>query len=210
MKHIKLQILASLGAASFFLAMVGCDTTPSDVQSAKNEVREEQQETAKARAEGDQAVREAEAREKQLRETAMRQAKEDAAEKVDEAAQETQEARRERDENVAREQQQTAEAKARAERLAAELEAKQARDTFVTTAESDLEEIDARIELMTKELEGKEGTAREQLETKIEVLKVRREAVSDALNNLKNAEVLKWEQHKAAVESAIKIAKEDD
>ncbi len=211
MKRKPVLFLVACGAATALISLVGCDVTTSDVETARNNVIEEQRETEEARAAGDQAVRAAEENEKRLRETAMRDARENADERLRSAAEETAEAKREREARVAKEEKETAEAKARAERLAAELAATRARDAYVIEAEAELKKIDTRISIMkdqSSQLQGEELAAHK---TKIEVLEIRREAVSDAIAKLKAAEVLQWETEKATVDTAIKTAnKEDD
>lgn len=210
MKRMRMPFALAITTTITLWSLVGCDVTPSDVKSAKNDVLKEQQETELARSEGDKAVRVAEENEKRLRETAMRDAREKADEKVQSAAKETAEARREREAQIAKEEMETAAAKVTAERLAAELAATQARNLYVAGAEADLTKIDARLGAMREQAKASEGQVLTELKTKIEILEIRRKAVFDAVEKLKAIEVLRWESEKAAVEAAIKSANQDD
>lgn len=187
------------------LAAAGCDVTPSDVKAARENVQQQQLETAEARAEGLQVIREKERREKELREQAMMEGNETARKELRGAEMETAEAKQQLNENVAKEEQETRRAKEEADRLAAELKATEARNAYVREMNIELEKVDARIEEKREQLAKLEGAEHDRASADLDVLKVRREAFSDALRNLNSEEVMKWEAKKPAVEQAREL-----
>ncbi len=205
------QMTLTVAFSVFALFLAGCEVTSTDVDAAREDAREEQLETQQARAEGTSEIREKAASEQQLRETSMRQPNDEQAKKdLIEARKATDMARLEKNENVSEEQLETSEARKKADRLATELQATRARDAYLNQSNTELEKIDARIETMRDRLDTLEGVEKDNLSADIEVVKIRREAYSDAIYALKNEDVIEWESKKPAVDDALKQAQKSD
>ena len=189
-----------LAAAALFS---GCNLDESDVAAARDKVEEEQKETNEARKEADREINEKEKELETARHKAMRPNYDGDQSEVEERKEELEETRKAQNENIKEEERETQEAKADADRLESELAAKKSRDEYVAGIESKLEAVDQGVAAMKEKAESLEGAALQAAETDIELLKVKRDNLSDALSNLKGAAVTEWESQKENVKQAL-------
>ena len=194
---------APLLLAGFLLT--GCEVSRQDVADARKDVIEEQRETEQAKADAAENISEKQRELDDARHSTLRTPYND-GNLTDETAAERKEledTRQRENEEVREEEQETMEAKKQADRLARELAAKKSREAYVATVNTEIEAVEQRLEDMRTRLDGmEEGAERQQLETDIEVLDVKRENQADALSEIENAELLEWESKKTMVEQA--------
>ncbi|MEX2317256.1 MAG: hypothetical protein WD669_08895 [Pirellulales bacterium] len=185
--------------AGVALVVAGCteSTTPKDVARAKQDLREEQQETREAQREAQQdfeaAQRDARTVNKPVVDT----------EAMTDAQRNVAEAQREGAERVAGQREDEREALAKLQKTEREFAATQARDAFVAQAEQQLAQADQRTEQFEAQAKASEGAAKDALDQKIKGLKTDRDNAKSALNELKRADLDKWDVHRATVQSAL-------
>jgi hypothetical protein len=84
-----------------------------------------------------------------------------------------------------------------------ELAAKAKRDEYVREMQKQLDQIDAKYEELKASAAKAEGQAKKDLEKKVEVAKVKRDAAAQKLDELKVAAPDRWEKIKDGVGSAF-------
>jgi len=122
---------------------------------------------------------------------------------ADEERQESVEARNEARQQIQKEDAEARAAKEKADEVERHHNAIQARDAFIMEAENKLKIADQRIEELREIAEAQEGDEKAETETRIEQLKSARQLVSDALEPLKHANVLSWEDYRDEVDKAL-------
>lgn len=161
------------------LIAVGCAkrTDYEDVQAARENVEDEQRETAEVRGE--------------------------AAEDIAVAEQRTAETRREGAEAVQEEQRETAEAQAELQETTARLDATKARDSYVADHKAKLTAAAERIEALETRAGSEEGAAKDATQKQADDLQAAHDKAKEALDEAESADVLKWEEHRDHVKQAF-------
>lgn len=201
-KRTTLAMFASCVVCTLF---GGCEVKEKDVADARDQVVKEQQETAEALKSGEQDVQEAKKDLAIARHEAMRVPYEGGKDdQVLEKERELADAKQNMQENVNEEKKETAEAKQEAKQKEAELMATKERDAFLVTANSKLAAVDDQLEAMEAEKDQlQDEKAKQQLQTEIGILEVKRESLSDAIDQVETVEVLQWQSKKSLVDDAI-------
>jgi hypothetical protein len=107
-------------------------------------------------------------------------------------------------EDVQEEQQDVAEAEADLSQTQQGYAATQARDTFALEAQKLVDEANRQIEALETRADAEEGAAKDATQTLIDDLKARRDRLDQAIDDMNGADLLKWSDHRANVESAMK------
>jgi len=193
----RLTFPALVGAA---LVASGCEesTTQDDVSDARQELREEQQETAETIREGREQVAEAQ-REAQPYTVNKPVLEEDAIEAREDVA----EARQGANEDV---RDQAQEQNAAAVELRTEeqkLAATKARDAYVNQAERALADAEVRIKQLEESASSAEGTAKDAIDRQLEALNGQHDRAEEAIAELKDAELASWQAHQENVRVAM-------
>ncbi len=208
MNYFKLKTLSFAFAGTVAVAsLIGCEeVTEKDLADARENVATERQETAEVRAEGQEDVVAAEQRLEEARHEALRVPYEGGKDdNVLEKEQELNEAKQNLNNKVENENQETIEAEKQAEEVEAKLAATKDRDAYLVTPKSKLEEIDRKLEMLSDEKDGlDEELAQQKIQTEIELLEVKRDALSEAISEVEGIGVLLWQTKKPLVESALK------
>jgi hypothetical protein len=194
-------------------AAVGCSqrTGYDDVRAAREDVAAEQHQTAEVQQEAAENIAEAERNEARVRHEALKPVTEGEREAIRDARQETAEARREGAEAVQEARKDTAEAQRDLQDTEARFNAEKARDAFVAQQQSKLTAASERIEALKARADNEEGATQETTGAKVEALQGAHDHAEDTLDELKSADVLKWDEHRAAVEQAFDaLAKQMD
>jgi hypothetical protein len=198
------KIGATLALAPLLLS--GCaDVNRQDVTDARKDVVQEQKESEEARQEAAEKVREEQRQTDEARHEANKPVIDDESiENIREEEKETEQARKEGQEKIQQEEKETREAEQEARETEAKFNAQQARDAYVEQIEPSLEEAEKRIETLGEQGKELEGAAKEAHDTRIETLQTLHKQAGDALDELKSADVLKWQDFREAVETAMK------
>lgn len=204
--------LTRLNHLSLGLLLAGCSalavgcmdrTDMNDVQAARDEVREEQQQTAEVRQETAEDIAAAQRHEDAVRHEAMKPVTDDRLDDVRDAEAATAEARREGAEAIQEEQQDTAEAQAELRETEMKFKATQERDRFVADHQAKLDEAAARIEALETRASNEEGVTAEATNRQAAELQIAHDRAEEALENLKSAEVLHWTEHQDNTKQAF-------
>jgi len=81
--------------------------------------------------------------------------------------------------------------------------ATQARDAFVLDAQKALDATDRKIDELKTRAGNEEAAVKDATQKQIDDLKARRERLSDAISKMKKADLLKWSDFKAEVQTAM-------
>ncbi len=199
LKSLKFASVGALLAGS--LVAVGCAdrTDLGDVQAARDDVREEQHETAEVRQEAAEDIAEAQRNEAATRHEVMRPN----TDEIREAEQETAETRREAAEAIREENQETAEAQAELRDTEARYQATQARDKYVADHQAKLDAAEKRIEALNTRASNEEGATKEATERQAAELQTAHDRAEEALDNVESAELMRWSDHQNNVKQAF-------
>jgi chromosome segregation ATPase len=189
LNHLSLGLL--LAGAS--VLAVGCmdRTDMNDVQAARDNLREEESRTAEVRQEAAEHVAEAQRREDALRHE-VRRPVDAASDELRDAQADTAEARRKTTHAVQEQQQDTAEAQAELRETEMKFKATQERDKFVADHQAKLDAAAAKIDALEDRASNEEGTTAEATKNQAAQLQIAHDRAEEALDNLKNADVLHW------------------
>jgi hypothetical protein len=110
--------------------------------------------------------------------------------------------------DIAEEQQDVNEARQDLAETERDFQATQARDQFALEAQTTLDEADRQIAALETQHDSEEGAAAEATQQKIDDLKSRRDRLSDAIDDMKGAELANWQTHKESVQMAEKELKD--
>lgn len=183
------------------LSFSGCaeSTTQKDVADAREELREEQKETADTIRDAREDVAEAQ-REAQPYTVNKPVTPEDAAE----ARQEVAEARQEANEEIRDQKQEEQEAALDLRTTEQEAAATKARDEFVMKTEHELADAEARINQLKSTASSAEGANKDALDRQIDTLQNQHDRAEEALGNLKSAKLAEWPVHRQSVRTAMR------
>jgi hypothetical protein len=187
--------------------LIGCQevTTEKDLADARQNVASERRATEEARIAGQENIVAAEQRLEDARHEALRVPYEggksdDVLQKETELA----EAKQDLDEKVASEEQRTMEAEEKAQEVEAKLTATNERDAYLASAKIKLNQLDNKLEAMSDEHAGLDNElAQQKIQTEIDVLQVKRDALKYAIREVEGVGVLLWQTKKPLVESAM-------
>lgn len=201
---MSLRTLAHVTLAALAVVALGCQqaTTERDVADAREDLREEQQDVADAKADAQADV----AEEQQDVDAARREAMKpvlDENENIRDEQADVAEAQHDGADAVADEQQDVADAAADVRKKEAELAATRARDGFAADAEGKLAKADQTISTLKEKASNASGAEKTELDAKIDRLQEQRDRAEDAIDDLKSAELMKWDAHKPTVNSAM-------
>jgi hypothetical protein len=186
--------------AGVALVAVGCQeaTTEKDVADARQDVREEQRETADTVRDAQKDV--ADARQDAQPYTVNRPVTgEDAAE----ARQDVADARHEAQKDIADQKQDEREAALELKTVEQKAAATKARDSFVAQTEQQLADAENRIDQLKTSASATDGANKETLDRQIDTLQGHHDRVEDALGNLKTAKLEEWQTHRQHVRMAM-------
>ncbi len=141
-----------------------------DVQAVRENVTEEQHETAEVRNEAAENVAQARQNEQAVRHEVMKPVTQGEAGDIRDAKQETAEAKQEGAQAIQEEKQETAAAKAELRDTEASYKATQARDKFVSDHEAKLKAASERIDALETQADKQEGAAKEATDKQVSEL----------------------------------------
>ena len=184
------------------LIAVGCAdrTDYGDVQAARENVAEEQRETAEVRQETAEDIAAAKRDEAEARHEVMKPV--DGA-AVRDAQEDTAEVRQEGAEAIQDEQQETAKAQAELRETEARFNATKARDSFVNDHRAKLTAAAERIEALETRAGNEEGAVKDATQKQVDDLQAAHDKAKDALEETESADVMKWEGHRDHVKQAF-------
>lgn len=188
------------------LVAIGCSNRAdyNDVQAAREEVQEEQRETAAVRNESVEEIADAARHEQAVRREALKPVTPAESKNIQDAAAATAEARHEGAESVREEQQETADAKAKLRDTEARFGATKARDEFVTAHDAKLKAAADRIDALEERAATEAGAAKDATNLQVSELQQAHDRAKDALEEVKSADdVLKWAMHRDNVQRAF-------
>lgn len=165
-----LAVIAALAFVGLvMLSTSGCDRelTQSDIDTARENVAEEQQETEQARREAADAVADEQRETEQARREAFkppvdRVEDESDLDRVREEERETEEVREDEQENIREEEQETQDAASLSRKLEAQLTAQVERDAYVKQVEAHLARAEDRVEQLNEQAADLEGRRQQQ------------------------------------------------
>lgn len=168
------KVPLSFVLSSCALAAAGCSrgTSYKDVQAAREDVAEEQHQTAQVQNESAESIA---------------QAKREGAQAVQQA------------------KQQTAEAKQDLKQTEAKYNATQARATFVAEHQEKLQMAADRIKVLQEKAANQKGDAKDATQKQIDQLQAAHDKAKSTLNDVKSADVLKWDDHRDQVKQAFDV-----
>jgi hypothetical protein len=199
----KVHALALLSGCALIAAGCTQRTDYDDVQASRENVAEEQRETAEVRQETAEEIAAAERREAEARHEVLKPVTPSEAETVREAEQDTAETRREGAEAIHEEQKDAAEAKAKLRETEAKFNATKARDAFVADHKSKLSAAAERIEALKTRAGNEEGAVKDATQKQIDELQAAHDKAEDAVEETESADLLKWEEHRDHVKQAF-------
>ena len=192
--------------ACFPLLFSACTNSVSqnDLSDARQDVEEQKEETRETIADANQKIAEKQADVDEARHEAMKPvATEGDVDAVEDEKRELRDTIREGRNDVEEKLEDTSEAEKEAEKVETKLAMQEERDAYIKTAEAKLEAADKRVEELQKQGENLEGPAKEENELEITQIKDRRNQTSDALETLRDKEVMKWKESKELVDRAM-------
>lgn len=192
-------LLPAILIGSAILA-TGCaeSTTEKDVGAARENLREEQRETAETVRDAQRDV--ADARHDAQPYTVNRPVNDQAAA---EARQEIADAQHEAQQKIRDQKQDEREAAVELKTTEQQLAATKARDTFVADTEKQLAEVEARIDQLKSTASSAEGNAKQDLDRQIDALQNQHDRAEEALGHLKSAALTEWPAHRQNVRTAM-------
>lgn len=205
MQHIIVRIYSyvSFATAAALMAVAGCSqdgVDHSDLQTARDRVEQERQETEEVRREVQQQV----AQEKEETEATRHEVMKPESEAVRDEENETAKTTLEGNEKIEQEEQETREAEENLAEVKAKLKAQKERNAFLEKPNDLLQKASLRIETLKKEADAKQGDVEEATKEQIETLQAAHDKLKDAIEEMKSSNPLGWKKEKPEVEVAQK------
>jgi hypothetical protein len=184
--------------------LVGCnETTRDDVTAARNRVNKEEQRFEDMKRDENRAVNEEKREADQARVTNKPVVGDDINEGAVEEAREVDRARTAAQDRLNQQRDRIADAKREAADKEARLSHEQDRDKFLIDCKAAIDMAGRSIEKLETKKNAADDAGKSALDQQINMIKSKRDALQGKINDIRQAEVMKWSDHKAAAQKAM-------
>jgi hypothetical protein len=184
--------------------LVGCnETTRDDVTAARNRVNNEEQRFEDMKRDENRAVNEEKREADQARVTNKPVVGDDINEGAVEEAREVDRARTAAQDRLNQQRDRIADAKREAADKEARLSHEQDRDKFLIDCKAAIDMAGRSIEKLETKKNAADDAGKSALDQQINMIKSKRDALQGKINDIRQAEVMKWSDHKAAAQKAM-------
>jgi hypothetical protein len=184
--------------------LVGCnETTRDDVTAARNRVNKEEQRLEKMKRDENRAVNEEKREAAEARVTNKPVVGDDINEGPTEEAREVNRAETAAQDRLNDQRDRIADAKREAADKEARLNHEQDRDKFLIDCKAAIDMASRSIEKLETQKNAADDAGKSALDQQINTIKSKRDALQGKINDIRQAEVMKWSEHKAAAQKAM-------
>jgi len=191
---------ALLGSA----LLVGCnETTRNDVTAARNRVDKEEKKLKEMKRDEGRAINEEQREAAESRVTNKPVVGDDINEGPREEKREVDRARRAAQDRLDAQQDRVEDAKRDAADTQARLNHEQDRDKFLIDCKAAIDLANRSVEKLETKKNAADESGKAELDQQINTIKSKRDALQGKINDIRNTDVMKWGDHKAAAQSAM-------
>jgi chromosome segregation ATPase len=201
MRHLPNILMggAVLGAA----LLAGCETTRNDVTAARNRVNKEERKLDDMKRDESRAINEEKREAAESRVTNKPVVGDDLNEGPREESREVDRARENAQDRINDQKQRVEDAKRDAADKEAKLNHEQDRDKFLIDCKAAIDLSNRSIEKLETKKNAADDSGKSSLDQQINTIKSKRDALQGKINDIRGADVMKWEDHKAAAQKAM-------
>jgi len=182
---------------------MGCETTRNDVTAARDRVNKEERRLEEMKREEGRAINEEKREAAESRVTNKPVVGDDINEGPREEAREVDRARDAAQDRLKAQQDRIEDAKRDEAETKARLDQEQTRDKFLIDCKTAIDMANRAVEKLQTEKNAADEPEKAALDQKINSVKSKRDALQGKINDIRNADVMRWSDHKAAAQKAM-------
>jgi len=202
MRYLPQMLLVSGVLGSTLL--VGCnETTRNDVTAARNRVDKEEKRLQEMKRNEGRAINEEKREADQARTTNKPVVGDDINEGAREEAREADRAQNSAQDRLNKQRERVEDAKREAADKEARLNHEQDRDKFLIDCKAAIDMANRSIEKLQTKKNAADESAKGDLDQQINTIKSKRDALQGKINDIRQADVMRWSDHKAAAQKAM-------
>jgi len=190
---------AVLGAA----LLAGCETTRNDVTAARNRVNKEERKLDDMKRDESRAINEEKREAAESRVTNKPVVGDDINEGPREESREVDKARQGAQDRINNQRERVEDAKRDAAEKESRLNHEQERDKFLIDCKAAIDLSNRSVEKLETKKNAADDSGKSALDQQINTIKSKRDALQGKINDIRSADVMKWEDHKAAAQKAM-------
>jgi len=201
MRYLPLTITASALSCAL---LVGCnETTRNDVTAARDRVNQEQKRLEEMKREEGRAINEEKRESERSHVTNKPIVGDDINEGPREETREVDRARRAAQDRLDAQRDRIEDAKRDAADTEAQLNHEQERDKFLIDCKAAIDLANRSVEKLETKKNAADDAGKSALDQQINTIKSKRDALQGKINDIRNADVMQWSDHKAAAQKAM-------
>jgi len=190
---------AVLGAA----LLAGCETTRNDVTAARNRVNKEERKLDDMKRDESRAINEEKREAAESRVTNKPVVGDDINEGPREESREVDKARQGAQDRINNQRERVEDAKRDAAEKESRLNHEQERDKFLIDCKAAIDLSNRSVEKLETKKNAADDSGKSALDQQINTIKSKRDALQGKINDIRSADVMKWEDHKAAAQKSM-------
>lgn len=201
MRHLPNILMggAVLGAA----LLAGCETTRNDVTAARNRVNKEERKLDDMKRDESRAINEEKREAAESRVTNKPVVGDDINEGPREESREVDKARQGAQDRINNQRERVEDAKRDAAEKESRLNHEQERDKFLIDCKAAIDLSNRSVEKLETKKNAADDSGKSALDQQINTIKSKRDALQGKINDIRSADVMKWEDHKAAAQKSM-------
>jgi len=188
-----------LGSALF----MGCETTRNDVTAARDRVNKEERRLEEMKRDEGRAINEEKREADKARTTSKPVVGDDINEGAREEAKEVDRARDAAQDRLNDQRGRVEDAKRNEAETKARLDHEQARDKFLIDCKASIDMANRAVEKLETKKNAADDAGKTSLDQQINTIKSKRDALQGKINDIRNADVMRWSDQKAAAQKAM-------
>jgi len=188
-----------LGSALF----MGCETTRNDVTAARDRVNKEERRLEENKRDEGRAINEEKREADKARTTSKPVVGDDINEGAREEAKEVDRARDAAQDRLNDQRGRVEDAKRNEAETKARLDHEQARDKFLIDCKASIDMANRAVEKLETKKNAADDAGKTSLDQQINTIKSKRDALQGKINDIRNADVMRWSDQKAAAQKAM-------
>jgi len=188
-----------LGSALF----MGCETTRNDVTAARDRVNKEERRLEEMKRDEGRAINEEKREADRARTTSKPVVGDDINEGAREEAKEVDRARDAAQDRLNDQRGRVEDAKRNEAETKARLDHEQARDKFLIDCKASIDMANRAVEKLETKKNAADDAGKTSLDQQINTIKSKRDALQGKINDIRNADVMRWSDQKAAAQKAM-------
>jgi len=188
-----------LGSALF----MGCETTRNDVTAARDRVNKEERRLEENKRDEGRAINEEKREADKARTTSKPVVGDDINEGAREEAKEVDRARDAAQDRLNDQRGRVEDAKRNEAETKARLDHEQARDKFLIDCKASIDMANRAVEKLETKKNAADDAGKTSLDQQINTIKSKRDALQGKINDIRNPDVMRWSDQKAAAQKAM-------